>query len=245
MGQLDFEDFVAEVDRNDDEVDLGNPELDPETSWDFEIGTELRFKDQKGLINGRVFYRQVNDVSDQVPFGDFDSQPGNLASDDHYGFEVESSLRLAQFNLIDAVLGGRFLWQDSKVVDAFTGLPREFALQGDYEVSVTFRHDIKAWGLSYDIEYTDERPRIDKIVQTVVAGIILPPVYEAEFLGFSYGFRPGRGAHKALDALAVGIDKLMINWVDDCAIRKFFDTVSRDWLVRFLEYRITGYTRTS
>jgi len=78
----------------------------------------------------------------------------------------------------------------------------------------------------------------DKIVQKVVAEIILMPIYEAEFLGFSYGFRPGRGAHNALDAIAVGIDKFKINWVVDCDIRKFFDTVSRDWLVRFLEHRI-------
>ena len=78
----------------------------------------------------------------------------------------------------------------------------------------------------------------DKIVQKVVAEIILTPIYEAEFLGFSYGFRPGRGAHDALDALAVGLIKRKINWVVDCDIRAFFDTVSRDWLVRFLEHRI-------
>ena len=78
----------------------------------------------------------------------------------------------------------------------------------------------------------------DKIVQKVVVEIILTPIYEAEFLGFSYGFRPGRGAHDALDALAVGIDRRKINWVVDCDIRAFFDTVSRDWLVRFLEHRI-------
>ena len=78
----------------------------------------------------------------------------------------------------------------------------------------------------------------DKIVQKAVAEIILTPIYEAEFLGFSYGFRPGRGAHNALDALAVGIKRRKIGWVVDCDIRKFFDTVSRDWLVRFLEHRI-------
>ncbi|MCY4555253.1 MAG: group II intron reverse transcriptase/maturase [Chloroflexi bacterium] len=78
----------------------------------------------------------------------------------------------------------------------------------------------------------------DKIVQKAVAEIILTPIYEAEFLGFSYGFRPGRGAHDALDALAVGIKQRKINWVVDCDIRRFFDTVSRDWLVRFLEHRI-------
>ena len=64
------------------------------------------------------------------------------------------------------------------------------------------------------------------------------PIYEPVFLGFSYGFRPGRGAHDALDALAVAIDRRKVNWVVDCDIRKFFDSVSRDWLVRFLERRI-------
>ena len=78
----------------------------------------------------------------------------------------------------------------------------------------------------------------DKIVQKAVTEIILTPIYEAEFLGFSYGFRPGRGAHHALDALAVGLTKRKINWVVDCDIRAFFDTVSRDWMVRFLEHRI-------
>ena len=78
----------------------------------------------------------------------------------------------------------------------------------------------------------------DKIVQKAVTEIILTPIYEAEFLGFSYGFRPGRGAHDGLDALAVGIKRRKINWVVDCDIRAFFDNVSRDWLVRFLEHRI-------
>ena len=78
----------------------------------------------------------------------------------------------------------------------------------------------------------------DKIVQKAVTETILTPIYEAEFLGFSYGFRPGRGAHDALDALAVGLRRRKINWVVDCDIRAYFDTVSRDWLVRFLEHRI-------
>ena len=78
----------------------------------------------------------------------------------------------------------------------------------------------------------------DKIVQKAVTEIILTPIYEAEFLGFSYGFRPGRGAHNALDALAVGLTRRKINWVVDCDIRAFFDNVSRDWLIRFLEHRI-------
>ena len=77
----------------------------------------------------------------------------------------------------------------------------------------------------------------DKIVQAAVVAI-LTPIYEAEFLGFSYGFRPGRGQHDALDALAYGINARKINWILDADISRFFDTLSREWLIRFVEHRI-------
>ena len=77
----------------------------------------------------------------------------------------------------------------------------------------------------------------DKIVQAAVVAI-LTPIYEAEFLGFSYGFRPGRGQHDALDALAYGIRARKINWILDADIRSFFDTISPEWLVQFIEHRI-------
>jgi RNA-directed DNA polymerase len=77
----------------------------------------------------------------------------------------------------------------------------------------------------------------DKIVQAAMV-MILTPIYEAEFLGFSYGFRPGRSQHDALDALAYGIKGRSIRWVLDADIRSFFDTISHTWLVRFLEHRI-------
>ena len=78
----------------------------------------------------------------------------------------------------------------------------------------------------------------DKIVQKAVVDNILTPIYEAEFLGFSYGFRPGRGAHDALDALAYGIEKRKVNWILDADIAKFFDRIDRDWILRFLGERI-------
>jgi len=78
----------------------------------------------------------------------------------------------------------------------------------------------------------------DKIVQKAVVDNILTPIYEAEFLGFSYGFRPGRGAHQALDALAVAIAERKVNWVLDADIAKYFDRIQRDRLVELLERRI-------
>ena len=77
----------------------------------------------------------------------------------------------------------------------------------------------------------------DKIVQAAVVAI-LTPVYEAEFLGFSYGFRPERNQHDALDALAYGVNARKINWVLDADIARFFDTLSREWLIRFIEHRV-------
>jgi RNA-directed DNA polymerase len=77
----------------------------------------------------------------------------------------------------------------------------------------------------------------DKIVQRAAVAV-LNAIYEEDFLGFSYGFRPGRGAHDALDALSTAIDRAKVNFIVDADIAKFFDTVSQDWLIRFLEHRI-------
>ena len=77
----------------------------------------------------------------------------------------------------------------------------------------------------------------DKIVQRAVVEV-LNAVYEVDFLGFSYGFRPGRGPHQALDALAAGIYRKKVNWVLDADIRDFFGQLDRDWLRKFLGHRI-------
>src|ERR1700733_3225601 len=77
----------------------------------------------------------------------------------------------------------------------------------------------------------------DKIVQRAVVAL-LNAIYEEDFLGFSYGFRPGRGAHDALDALCVGIHSKKVSFILDADIRSFFDEISQEWLVRFLEHRV-------
>jgi RNA-directed DNA polymerase len=77
----------------------------------------------------------------------------------------------------------------------------------------------------------------DKLLQRAVVEV-LGAIYEADFLGFSYGFRPGRSPHDALDALAAGIERKRVNWVLDADIRDFFTSLDRGWLERFLEHRI-------
>jgi RNA-directed DNA polymerase len=77
----------------------------------------------------------------------------------------------------------------------------------------------------------------DKILQRAVVEV-LNAIYEEDFLGFSYGFRPGRGPHDALDALAVGISRKKVDWVLDADIRDFFTSLDHGWLQKFLEHRI-------
>jgi group II intron reverse transcriptase/maturase len=77
----------------------------------------------------------------------------------------------------------------------------------------------------------------DKIVQGAVVEV-LNAIYEEDFVGFSYGFRPGRGAHDALDALSVGITRKKVNWVVDLDIRDFYTSIDHDWLEKFLRHRI-------
>lgn len=77
----------------------------------------------------------------------------------------------------------------------------------------------------------------DKIVQQAVR-TVLECIYEQDFLGFSYGYRPRRSSQQALDALYVGITKRKVNWIIDADIRGFFDNISHEWLMKFLEHRI-------
>lgn len=91
---------------------------------------------------------------------------------------------------------------------------------------------------------SDGRPRLigvmaleDKVVQRATV-TVLQCIYEEDFLGFSYGFRPGRNPHMALDAVSAGIRKRKVGWVLDADLRGFFDTLDHGWLVKFLEHRI-------
>jgi len=78
----------------------------------------------------------------------------------------------------------------------------------------------------------------DKIVQSATAEV-LSAIYETDFKDFSFGFRPGRSQHDALDSLAVGIERRRVNWVLDIDLRSFFDTIDHGWMIKFIEHRIS------
>ena len=82
------------------------------------------------------------------------------------------------------------------------------------------------------------RPLEDKTLQRAVTDVILVPILETEFLGFSYGLRPGRGTHNALDAVAVGVERWKISWIVDADIRGILDNLDRDHMAQMLGKRI-------
>ena len=77
----------------------------------------------------------------------------------------------------------------------------------------------------------------DKLVQRAVVEV-MNAIHEEDFLGFLYGFRPGRGQHQLLDALAVGLKREKVGWVLDADIRGFFDAINHEWLMKFVQHRV-------
>ncbi len=150
----------------------------------------------------------------------------------------EDSLREAFFNLKKSAAVGidGVTWQDYEqnlevnIVDLHGRIHR-----GAYRAQPSLR----VW-----IPKPDGRKRPlgiaaleDKIVQQATLWV-LQSIYEQDFLGFSYGFRPGRSQHDALDALSVGLTSKRVNWVLDADIEGFFDAIDHVWLLKFLEHRI-------
>ena len=167
VSQLDFDDFVASIDPVDREIRAGNPNLVPETSWDLDIGSEHHFGDDTGLLKLRLFHRWVEDVEDLIPLGLDDSQPGNLPDGRHWGINIVFGLRFQDLGLPGAVLNGFYTWQESEVIDPFSGETRPFLNQKQFEAGFEFRHDIErfrgAYGVSWSGEGRRHRYDVDRV----------------------------------------------------------------------------------
>jgi hypothetical protein len=158
VSQLDFANFVPRYDFEDDEVDAGNPGLSPEKTWTLEAGYERRLPSDAGLLEARVFYSRITDAIDKVllvdSHGAYYSAEGNLPKASLYGAEAKFSVRLGQLGLPNALLSGRFLRQESRVADPFTGETRRLKSDRGYGWDVSFRHDLPAWSAAYGLTYT-------------------------------------------------------------------------------------------
>ncbi len=164
VSQLNFGNFVPQFDIQDNEIDAGNPDIKPEREWEFEVGYQRQLPNNQGLLEGRVFYKDIQDHIDKFilrtePDGTRVSAEGNIGGGRHYGFEVISSIRLTFLGLPDFVIDARYLRQFSNTTDPFTGLPRRINVSqagGEHwtwTTDIGFRHDITAWGFSYGMTY--------------------------------------------------------------------------------------------
>lgn len=176
VAQLSFTDFTASIDGSDDEQNAfeGNADLRQEQSWRYEANLEYRLPNDAGVLNGNVFYHDLDDLIDNVDVSTATETlgaRGNIGSGERYGFNLNSSLRLLMFNQPQMLLTAGLSMEDSEVTDPFLNIPRERSIRGGASrYNVGFRHDIPSfynmnWGLNYRREfYNDFRVfDIDKI----------------------------------------------------------------------------------
>lgn len=152
ISQLDFGDFVATFDDDDDQIDAGNPDLEPEKAWEWKLGVERRLAGDSGLIEAQLFYNRIEDHIDKIPATTIISAPGNIGDAENYGLVLKGSLRLAPLGLEGAVIDASYTFQDSETTDPFTGESRQMRFKPHNQYTVKFRHDIAAWKLNYTID---------------------------------------------------------------------------------------------
>jgi outer membrane receptor for ferrienterochelin and colicins len=157
VSQLDFSDFVATFDNDDDQVDAGNPDLEPEKAWEAKLTYETRLSDDSGNIELQLFYNDIEDHIDKIAATNNISSPGNIGDAKNYGATIKGSFRLGRLNLEGAVIDASYTWQDSEATDPFTGEQRVMVNKPANRYSVRFRHDISAWKLNYtvDVQWND------------------------------------------------------------------------------------------
>ncbi|NCF52313.1 hypothetical protein GWP57_11935 [Gammaproteobacteria bacterium] len=193
VSQLDFNDFVSATVFEDDDVALGNPNLQPESTWIAELSEEWRFG-ELGVVKVTAFHDWISDVEDLLPLTPEFEVPGNIGDGRRWGVELESTLPLQVIGLTGAKLDVKLRWQDSTVTDPVTGRSRVLTAEGGssqdivfenenrYSVILDFRQDLEAakvaWGWHYatraerplfkvnELEIYDEGTQLNAFIET-------------------------------------------------------------------------------
>ncbi len=162
VGQLDFEDFAASFNSDDDEVEAGNPDLEPVRAWELRGGLERQLRDELGRVGLRLFHHHVRHVVDRIP-GCGGPRPGNVDRGRRYDFIAEVALALDAAGIAGAVLEAAWQHTESRLRDPFTGERRPFGELPEDVVTLEFRHDLAGWQAAYGIavEYAGARFEFD------------------------------------------------------------------------------------
>jgi outer membrane receptor for ferrienterochelin and colicins len=153
--QLDLDDFVASRNVDDDMINFGNPDLQPESTWTSSLGYERRFADDGGSLKMTLYYNKISNHIDKILIGDFDdasSGTGNIGDADRFGFDSVLNTRLGFLGLPTAVLTLTYGYKNSETIDPFTGETRQIKNNNAHRFVIQYRHDIEntklAWGWS-------------------------------------------------------------------------------------------------
>lgn len=152
VSQLDFGDFVVTFDSEDDTLDAGNPELEPEKAWEWKFTVEHRLPDDAGILEAQLFYNDIEDHIDKIAATDVISASGNIGDAELYGVTLKGSWRLEPLRLEGAVIDVSYTWQDSETTDPFTGQKRVMRFKPINRYSIRYRHDLPAWKINYSVD---------------------------------------------------------------------------------------------
>lgn len=162
VAQLNFGDFVSSANFSDDDIDRGNPDLEPQQTWAAEISTERRFG-RLGVAKLTAFHHWITDVQDLLPVGDRFEVPGNIGDGRRWGLEAEGTIPLMAIGMKQARIDLEARWEDSSVTDPVTGEDRRFSGQRRYALEGELRQDLVdigwAWGIESD--YVDRSVRFE------------------------------------------------------------------------------------
>ena len=155
VGQLNFNDFVSSANFQDDDLDLGNPELQPDSTWVTEATYERRFGDI-GVVEVTLFYNYIEDVIDLLPIGPTTESPGNIGDGERWGTEINFSTDFDFINLANSRIDINYRIQDSSVTDLVTGEDRQLSIERPYNLEATFRKEFPSLRSNFGVEYANE-----------------------------------------------------------------------------------------
>jgi len=158
VSQLNFGNFVPRYEIFQDRYSSGNPDLRPETAWEYELGFERRLTGDQGVVEARVYFKDIQDRIESVAIdpdgdGNFETASGNIGDATEYGTELNLSLRMTRLGLPNLIVDAGYLRRNSSVTDPFTGRERKMSTPQEYGVKLSVRHDISDRGLSYGASF--------------------------------------------------------------------------------------------
>lgn len=159
VSQLEFANFVAAYDFDDDQVRAGNPNLVPEETWEYEVALSRRSPGNSGTFDVRLYYHDIDNLIDRVAATPTRSMRGNLDGARRMGGELSFGLRLDRLGFPDVILNGSYLYEDAVVTDPLTGAKRNFTGDSPYDWTVGFRHDMASPRISYGMDLSQLGPR--------------------------------------------------------------------------------------